>query len=162
VNPMLYLFRFLLRLYPADFFREFAEEMTLVFSQRQRDVRHRGLWVRALYLAREFRGMVTGALREQFTDVSFRRFDMRSFRFPRATIIVMLVTLVNVGFAIERAKRITGGDDTRSSWPVLPGMFVGWLVLMGILGLIGYVILRALSQSGSQRLSSIETRPQRR
>jgi hypothetical protein len=158
---MLTLFRCLLRLYPAEFCREFAEEMTSVFCQGRRDVRHQGLKVRAQFLAREFWSMFTGALREQFSDDSFRRFDMRSFRFPRATIVVMLVALANVGYAIERAKQITDGGDTRSIWPpVLTGMFVGWLGVMGILGLIGYGILRVLKQSGAQRLSRIQTKPQ--
>jgi protein-S-isoprenylcysteine O-methyltransferase Ste14 len=144
---MLSLFRCLLRLYPADFFREFAEEMTSVFCQRRRDIRHQGLRVGALFLAREFWGMVTGAFREHFTDDSFRRFDMRSFRFPRAMIVAMLVTLVSVGFAIERARQITGGGDTVSIWSAIPGVFGAMLCVTVILGLIGYGVLRALRQS---------------
>jgi len=159
---MLTLLRCLLSLYPSDFSREFGEEMISVFRQRRRDVRHQGLKARALFLAREFRGMLTGAVRAQFTDDSFRRFDMRSFRFPRATIVVMVVTLFSVAFAIERARQISAGSDAVPRWLAIPGAFAAMLVVMGILGLIGYVILRALRQSGTQRLSSIETRPQQR
>ena len=154
---MLSLFRFFLRLYPADFFTEFADEMISVFCQRCRDVRHQDLKVRAVFLAREFRGIVTGALREQFTVVSFRRFDMRSFRFPRATIVVMLVTLISVEIAIEQAKQISAGSDTGPIWSAIPGVFGVMLAVTGILGLIGYVILRAVNQSAAQRLSKIQT-----
>jgi hypothetical protein len=159
---MLSLFRCLLRLYPADFYREFAEEMTSVFCQRGRDVRDQGLKVRALFLGREFWGMVTGALREKFTGDSFRRFDMRSFKFPRATLIVMLVTLVNVGVALDRARQISVGGSTEPVWWGIPGVFGAMLVVTVILGLVGYGILWALRQSGVRRLSSIKTWPQRR
>jgi protein-S-isoprenylcysteine O-methyltransferase Ste14 len=159
---MLTMYRWLLRLYPTNFYKEFAEEMISVFCQRRQDVRRQGLKIRALFLAREFRGMLTGALREQFTDDSFRRFDMRSFRFPRATIVVMVVTLFSVEIAIERARQISAGSDAGPHWLAISGVFGAMLVVMGILGMIGYVILRVLRQSGAQRLSSVETRPQQR
>ena len=87
---------------------------------------------------------------------------MRAFRFPRATIVVMLATLVSVGVALDRARQIAIGGDAPPIRSAIPAVFGAMLVVTGILGLIGYVILRAVSQSGAQRLSSIQTKPQHR
>ena len=87
---------------------------------------------------------------------------MRAFRFPRATIVVMLATLVSVGVALDRARQISVEGGTEPVRWAIPGVFGAMLVVTGILGLIGYVILRAVSQSGAQRLSNIQTKPQNR
>jgi hypothetical protein len=167
---MLALFRWLLHLYPVGFSREFSEEMTLCFNLRLQDVRRQGWKCRGLFLVREFWGAFTGAMSEQmgcrFDDL-FRRFDMRSFRFSRFAMVFMVLALIGVGIAIDTARRqaVSGFVVEQPAWAIFSRSLVGLLeamvILGGILGGIGYVVLRAVSQSGSQRLANTHTWSQR-
>jgi hypothetical protein len=167
---VLALFRWLLHLYPVGFFQEFSEEMTLCFHLRLQDVRRHSWRRRGLFLVREFWDTFTGAMSEQvgcrFDDL-FRRFDMRSFRFSRFAMVFMVLALIGVGIAIETARRqsVSGFVVEQPAWDIISRSLVGLVeamaILGGILGAIGYVVLRAVSQSGSQRLANTTTWPQR-
>jgi hypothetical protein len=168
---MLGLFRWLLQLYPVSFSREFSEEMALCFQLRLQDVRHQSWKQRGSFLVREYWGAFTGAMSEQrgsrFVDL-FRRFDMRSFRFSRFAMVCMILALIGVGLAIETARHqaVSGFPVEQPARVILSrtlvGLFEAMAILAVILGGIGYVVLRAVSQSGSQRLANAHTWPQER
>jgi FtsH-binding integral membrane protein len=158
------LFRCLLYLYPAEFSREFAKEMTWVFSQVQQDFGKRGVRARVSFFIREVSGMLAEGLRQRFGGkvwFSLRRFNMRPFRFSRIGMVVMIVALVGVLVAIEKARAISAQSipelHTVSTWTMVQGVFGFLIVTMAILGLIGYVVLRLVSKSGADRLSNIQT-----
>lgn len=162
---MLTLYRWLLRLYPAEYLREYGEEMVSVFSSAEDALRRGRAGARAAFYARELRGAVRGALREHFSD--FRRFGMRKeFRFPRSAIYMMLLILATVIVAINKGQELAfeaaGIESLPSAWSILPGLFLTLLVVMGVLGVAGYAVRVLLKRSGSQRLSGIRTWPQGR
>src|ERR1043166_7683031 len=105
------LYRGLLRLYPRNYFREYAAEMTFVFTQAEETAQKAGLRVRAAFCCREIAGVLTGALRERFrfeTPNSFRRFDMRKeFRFPRSTVVLMTLIFAALVHAINNGRVIS-------------------------------------------------------
>ena len=168
---MVALFRWLLQLYPLSFSQKFSDEMTLCFHLRLQDVRRQS-WKRCgSFLVREYWGAFTGAMSEQrgcrFVDL-LRRFDMRSFRFSRFAVVCMILALIGVGLAIETARHqaVSGFPVEQPAWGsilsrTLVGLLEAMAILTGILGGIGYVVLRAVSQSGSQRLANTHTWPQR-
>ena len=164
------LYRRLLHLYPADYFREYGEEMTLVFCRAQEAARKKSLKARALFWSREICGALTGALRAQFSRHDWnllRRFDMRpEFRFPRSTILLMLVILGGIVVALDKARSIqlqySPDLKMQTVWSALPGLFVSILVLMCIAGAVGYAILFALGRAGVHRFSNVQTWPHRK
>jgi hypothetical protein len=154
---MLALYRRLLRLYPAGYYREYGDEMAGVFRQAQEAARHRSVSGRALFCLREISGALAGALREHFRQVhgnSLRRLDMRSFRFPRSAIVLMSVILGMVVVTIEKMK------DIHSTAPIVTWRFLlripVCLLPFFILAAISYAILFALRQTGVQRLSNLQ------
>ncbi|HET9941702.1 MAG TPA: hypothetical protein VFR05_00090 [Terriglobia bacterium] len=165
---MLVLFRWLLRLYPARFFGEFSEEMTHCFHRRLQDVRHQSWRNRGSFFAREFSGAFVGAMSEQmggrFDDL-FRRFDMRSFRFSRLALVFMILALVGVLAAIKTTVRTAVMQQ-----PANPGVDVvsilqvssAMVVVMAILGVVGYAVLRVANKSAGERLANVHTWPQER
>jgi hypothetical protein len=164
------LYRCLLRLYPADYFREYAAEMTSVFCSAQDAVRHGSFSARTRFYAREIWGVVRGSLREHFRSRAWNssgRFEMRTeFRFPRSTILLMLLILVGVVLAIGKGMSVqleyAADANALPPWSMLPGLYLMPFVLMCVFGVAGYAILVALRQSGSHRLSSVRTWPERR
>ena len=90
---------------------------------------------------------------------------MRSeFRFPKATVGLMLVILAAVMLTIEKAKAISAsiphanppvGHIYASQITILPTLLV---VLIGAIGagVIGWAILFALRRSGIQQLSELK------
>jgi hypothetical protein len=92
------------------------------------------------------------------------RVSMRSeFRFPKATVGLMLVILAAVMFTIEKAKAISAsiphanppvGHIYPSQITILPMLLV---VLLGAIGagVIGWAILFALRRSGLQQLAEM-------
>ena len=113
---MLTLSRYLLYLYPAAHRMEFGEEMSDVLSERQNDIGKRGALARWISNSREIGGLLRGAVREQVRAATglyswegfpIRRIRMRTeFRFPKATPVLMMVILVAVLMAIEKARAI--------------------------------------------------------
>ena len=95
---------------------------------------------------------------------------MKSFRFPRFAIFLMIATfltiLAAIGLAVDMARTVQtqfGGPNLPSAWwSRLPGMFVmAFLPFWGV-GAIGYAVLFALRRTGVHRFSNIETWPERR
>ena len=175
---MLGLYRSLLYLYPAAHRSEYGEEMLEVLSEVQAEIRKKSAPERAGCAAREARGLLVGALeeqwrrfmgpddRERFSSSFFEgRFVMRSeFRFPKATVGLMLVILAAVMFAIEKAKAISAsiphanppvGHIPPSQMTILPTLLVAMISAIGA-GVLGWAILFALRRSGIQQLSEMK------
>jgi hypothetical protein len=162
---VLALYRSLLRLYPADYFREYAAEMTRVFTQASEEAHKKRLAGRLLFFTREISGVIGGALRQRFFGGwgwnSSRRFDME-FRFPRSTIFLMWVILAGVLLAIEKAKVIAmpyGPTHMRSAWSMLPWFIVLTVVVVSGAGATVWGILFALRRTGMHRLENLDTAP---
>src|SRR5262245_14970890 len=102
---MVAFYRRLLRLYPIEYFREYADEMTFVFRQAHEAMRRKSPRMRAAFFWREVYGVITGALRARICRQDWNclwRFEMRAeYRFPRTTILMMLLVLFGIGLAIE-------------------------------------------------------------
>lgn len=171
---MVAFYRALLRLYPAAYRCEFGEEMIGVFQEVQAEKRKKGALVLLFFCARETGGLLHGAIREHFRDIpgSYdnvvfsikRRFAMKSqFRFPKATVGLMMATLAGVMLAIEKARAIS------LSWPhvnppvgpiqsmqaAVAQTMLGVLVWAIVSGAIGWGILYALRRTGVQQLSEM-------
>lgn len=166
---MLALYRFLLRLYPRDYFHEYAEEMEWVFRHAQEDAHQQTLRRRVLFCAREISGALAGALRQRLFSVwspnLSRRFDMRpGFRFPRSTVFLMFVILAGVELAIHKAKTVVAiregfRPETVEIWHSL----LFWLYPLALaLAIVGAVwgILFALRRTGMHRLANLQTSPE--
>ncbi len=162
---MLALYRLLLRLYPQPYRREYADEMTGVFSRAQQDISNKKLLVRTRFRFREIQGVLAGALHQRFRFPDwnlFRRFDMHpEFRFPRSTIFLMLVILAGVFLTIEKAKvvqmRYGSGLELMAVWSVLPWSLIFVLALICVCVALGWGILFALHRSGMHRLANLQT-----
>jgi len=177
------LYRTLLRLYPPIYRCEYGEEMMDVLSELETKTRTRGALTRASCAAHETGGLLYGALREQlrsFTgsqgnemlSVIFspmflsRRFTMRSaFRFPKATVGLMMVILAAVMFTIEKAKAISAsvphtnppvGPILSAQFTILPSLLLV-LISAVVAGMLGWGILFALRRSGVHHLAEMNT-----
>jgi hypothetical protein len=164
VNRMQRLYRYLLRLYPADYFNEYVDEMTVVFSEAHNAVRDSGFRARTLFLIREIRGLLSEVLRLRLCGYGqLGRYEMQTeFRFPRSTIALMLVILAAVGFAIEKGRSVQlqyGGRHILIPVLSLAWRFVLVFGLMCVFAAVGYAVLATLRRSGVHRLSNIKTWP---
>lgn len=143
---MLRLYRFLLRLYPERLVGEFGEEMAAVLYELQRGSRNEGFAARGRSGLREISGLLAGAVREQLyeRDRNLSGGTMRSFRFPRWTIIMMILIFCAVNTAIEKGRlaavQLSGGPVS-SHWWTLPGVFMFVFAFLAGVGLIGYCVL---------------------
>lgn len=160
---MLAIYRSLLRLYPAKYFREYAAEMTWVFEQAKDAAGTKKLTSRVRFYAREITGVIGGAVRQRFfgpwDSNASRRFNME-FRFPRSTVFLMWVILVGVLLAIAEAKKIAlpyGPTETRSVWSMLPWFIVACAVLVCCATAVAWGILFALKRTGMHRLENMQT-----
>lgn len=174
---MLALYRLLLYLYPAAYRGEYGEEMREVLSEVRTEIRRKSALARVGCAAREAGGLLHGALQEHlrpFTAAHDRgRFSslflggsvaMRSeFRFPKATVGLMLVILAAVMFTIEKARAVSAsiphanpplGHIHPSRITILPMLLVALLGAIGA-GVIGWTVLFALRRSGIQQLSEM-------
>ena len=171
---MVRLYRGFLYLYPAACRFEFGDEMTCVFASAQSDVREHGRVLdRALFYAREFRGLVAGAFTAHVCNLfgfdhwlPFRRFDMRpGFKFPRSTVFLMCLILAGVVLAIEKAKDITvqyGPPHVVAVGVPLPSFLLFALVAPALVVMAGWGILFFLHRTGVQRLDEVQTWPEQR
>lgn len=158
------LYRTLLYLYPAGYRREFGEEMASVFSRARQTVKH-GFLPRAKFWHREVAGLLCGAAREHFLSFtgsydwnSSRRLNMR--RFPRSTIVLMIVILIGVALTMEKARAVQVKYDGFSSttvWDTFPGFFTFGFGVMLLAAITAWAILFALRRSGMHRLSNVQT-----
>ena len=167
-------YRALLRLYPAAYRCEFGGEMMDVLQEVQAEKRKKGALALLFSGARETGGLLHGAVREHVYGItgshsngmfSFnRRFAMKSeFRFPKATVGLMMVILAAVMMAIEKARAISlswphvnppvGAIQSMQATIVQP--LLGVLVWAITAGAIGWGILYALRRTGVQQLSQM-------
>jgi hypothetical protein len=165
----------LLRLYPAAHREQFGEEMLEVFGEAAAEAQDKALTTQIVFCAREFAGILRGAVAEHLhivigADIGnlHRRFTMRDgFRFPKSTAVLMSIILAGVIMAIKR------GEDIWASLPhvnpqiapiqskpstMLPPI-VFYLLFFYAAGLIGWLILYALRRSGIHRLDEITGQP---
>ena len=167
------LFRSLLYLYPADYRRKYGEEMITVLAEVQEEAASEGLFPRAACGLRESAGLLRGVFREHaqaifgprtFSFYSQRRFSMRSdFRFPKATVTLMLVILATVIYAIEKAKSLqhvlpaTGpslGPIEPTHVAIMPAFFFAFALVCACAAL-AWAVLFALRRSGIHRFSNL-------
>ena len=94
---------------------------------------------------------------------------MKSFRFPRSAILLMVATfltiLAAIGLATEMARTVqaehAGPNLPAMWWSRLPGMFVMPFLLFWGIGALGYAVLFGLGLTGVHRFSNMETWPER-
>ncbi len=174
---MLRLYRSILYLYPAAYRGEYGDEMLEVLSEVQAETRKKSALARIGCAAREAGGLLYGALEEHLHRFTGRhdggrfssmfpggRFAMRSeFRFPKATVGLMLVILAAVMFTIEKAKAISAsiphgnppvGHIHPSQVTILPMLLLTMISAVGA-GVISWAVLFALRRSGIQQLSEM-------
>jgi len=159
---MLSLFRCLLYLYPANFRAEFGDEMNAVFREASETAA--GVLGRAMFLFREFFGLLGGAIQERLIGTADSplpalpgRGGMRAgFRFPKATAALMAVILAGVLLAIAKARSVEASMAMPNSGPetIAPGaMLILVLALACLVAAAGWGMLFALGRSGIHRLA---------
>jgi len=172
---MLALYRSLLYFYPAAYRCEYGEEMMDVLLEVQGENQEKGALALFFSSARETGGLVSGAVQEHFYSVTGsyddgmfslgRRFAMRSeFRFPKATVGLMIVILAAVMFTIEKARAISVSIP-HANPPVGPIHPTQAMIVQALLatliwaltaGAIGWGIVHLLHRSGVQQLSEMK------
>jgi hypothetical protein len=170
------LYRSLLYFYPAGYRAEYGEEMTAVFLEAHVEAAKRGVMATAVFGVRELGGLLRGALRERLRSItgfhgsslfSTRRLSMHSeFRFPKATVSLMVIILVGILLTIDKAKSISasvsysrpnvGPIHAAQQLMLLPTLSI-ILSAAGAVGVIAWAILFALQRSGLHRLSDVNT-----
>ena len=165
---MLTIYRFLLYLYPRAYRDEYGEEMMAVFREVRGEINNKGLPVQIAFGAREAGGLLRGAWRERVRRIagaSPRSLTMRSeFKFPRATVTLMLIIFGGVIVAIDRGRAVQSSVPyvNPSVGPIQPAQFTTLrafslaFAAACIVAAIGWAILFALHQSGVQRFSEVE------
>jgi hypothetical protein len=165
---MLFIYRCLLRFYPAAYRSEFGEEMIGVFCEAE-SAAEKDFLPQALFLLREAAGLMNGALHERWRSVvgshssmswwSSRRFAMRhGFRFPKSTAVLMAVILAGIVLAIEKARPIVASAGEPDYPDLFAGMVVIFLTACG-LAVVGWAALFAMRRSGVHRLSDMRAAP---
>jgi hypothetical protein len=165
------LFRSLLRLYPSAYRKQFGEEMLGVLLEVKTEKQKKGRLSLFVAYLNESGGLVRGALMEQargmfgLSNISPRRSTMRSeFRFPKATVPLMIIVLLVLAVAIDKARSIEAAVSPAST-PLGPipvqqftivGTFSLVFALACICGAVAWGILYAMKRSGSQRLTEIK------
>jgi hypothetical protein len=178
---MLVLYRALLRLYPSAYRCEYGDEMIDVLLEVQVENQKKGALALFLSSARETGGLLYGAAREHFYTITGshgsgmfslrRRLAMRSeFRFPKATVALMVIILAAVLFTIEKARAISISIP-HANPPVGPIHPTQAMIVQALLatliwaigaGAIGWGILFALRRSGVHRISEMSASADRR
>jgi hypothetical protein len=171
---MLAIYRSLLCLYPSAFRDEYGEEMMAVLCEVQAETDKKRWASQAVTCAREAGGLLRGALRQHARNIfgaqgspifSSRRLIMRSeFRFPKATVTLMVIILAGVIVAIDKARAIQAsvpythpliGPIQPVHLAALPSLLLT-LIFAYVAGTIGWAILFALRRSGVQRFSTLD------
>ena len=167
-----FVYRTLVRLYPAEHRQIFGGEMLTVLAEEDSRASNRTVTARIRVFAREASGLMVGAAREHFRvlvesqpglSLRTRRFDMRNgFRFPKSTIVFMTLILAGVILAIKRGEDIAlafsrvhpqvGPIQLAHSTLAPIAIFIG---LFYVFGIVGGAILVGLRRSGVDRLSGV-------
>ena len=162
------LFRRLLFLYPADFREEFGDEMEWVFQQAYAGTRSENALERMWFCAKELQGLLVGSVRERVRVLfalpcpdRWKGGNMEAkFRFPRATLVLMLLSLLAVVLTLEQARMIEvhygNNVGVPPEWPMLLWIF-GRLLLIALgFAALAWGIFFALRRSGIQRLEELK------
>ena len=170
---MLALYRALLRLYPPAYRCEFGNEMMDVLLEAQDEIRRKNAMTRIFFAMREAGGLLSGALQEHLRGItgsynngifSVRRLAMKSeFRFPKATVGLMIVILAAVMLTIEKAKAISASfphtnppvGQIHTVQATIVQTLLATLIWAITAGAIGWGILYALRRTGVQQLSEM-------
>jgi len=162
------LYRRLLFLYPADYREEFGEEMACVFQQAHGDIRRKSVFARTVFFGRELYGVLAGSVRERAGGffgsqgpTSWKGGSMESkFRFPRATLVLMLLSLLAVVLTLEEARVIElhygNNIGMPPEWPMLIWIFGRVLLAALAFAAIIWGLFFALRRSGIQRLEQLK------
>lgn len=162
------LYRRLLFLYPANFREEFGDEMAWVFEQAHNELRRESVFVRAMFLAQELQGVLAGSVRERASGLfgsqnnrSWKGGSMESkFRFPRTTLIFMLLSLLAVVLSLQEARVIElhygNNIGMPPEWPMLLWIFGRVLLAALVFAAAIWGIFFALRRSGIQRLEQLK------
>lgn len=173
---MLLLYRSAMWLYPKSCRAEFGEEMLDVLRAGSSEIGSESWRKRVRFHGRELAGFLAGALDERLRfkpnsyfklPLVWRRIAMRSsFRFPKSVAPMMMLVFAVVLFTIARAASTavmvssphvtTAGE--RLSLPLSVGL---WLGLAYLVGVLAWLLIHAMHQSGAQRMSNIQTWPQK-
>jgi len=178
------LYRWLLKLYPPAHRYKFADEMLDVFVEAEAEVRCASIRSRASFYFREFSGLVSGTLREQFCAGDFCEprdskiggimIRQTRCRFPRSSIIMMGFVLVIVLGMIAKIQgvshyygRVISGELPHQplQWPSYYGLISGIAVvflLAWIAGLAVWAVAYAMRRTAAQQLGDFEAWPQAR
>lgn len=173
-------YQWLLRLYPAEFRRRFADEMLLVYCDASAAAARRGLGSEVSFVVHEFTGMVCGAVGEQIRSVSqlhslSRRIAMISrnkrFRFPIVAIALMVFSFAGIVFAIHNARAVAFGLAGQTymrhgqlytyqpeglSFMQTFGFAFGVTLVVAV---VVWAVLHTLHRSGVHRLAEAQTWP---
>ena len=171
---MLTVYRKLLSLYPAKHRELFGEEIMAVLRDEKEESANKKFWSRSRLFFREATGLLNGALREHFrvwreiqdgVDFAAGRFAMRNgFRFPKTTIVFMMLILGGVLTAIKKGQDIAASVPNvdpplpihiQPTHSILLGGMPLFFAFFYAAGLIGWAILFALRRSGVHRLADI-------
>jgi hypothetical protein len=158
---VLHLYRLLLLLYPRAHRQEFAEEMLTVFRQIHRDFAPLGLGPKIRFCLRETAGLLAGAFGEHMKARNRALGGvMRTFRFPRWTVALLVLALLVVlaGIDVIARQSLSFGANISPRWAFLELLQVA-AVVMSVLGLIGFVLRAALGRSLIRRLPAVRTWP---
>ena len=93
--------------------------------------------------------------------------QMRNFRFPRLTILLMIACFLAIsgaiGLAEETAWKVlhpTGSPGVFGRlWKQLPALFETGFLVVCLFGAIGYGALMIFGRTGGQRLSDLDAHP---
>ena len=84
----------------------------------------------------------------------------RKFRFPRATVVLMVLTLLGVVLSLEQARLIElhYGNDVGAppEWPMLLWIFGRLLLIATAVAAAVWGVFFALRRSGIQRLAELK------
>jgi hypothetical protein len=146
------LYKLLLLLYPSGHRQEFGEEMLFVFQQAHRDCACRGFKARIRFSSREIAGLLVGAFREQMKvcKETLKGSAMRTFRFPRWTILILVLALLVVLAAIDKvgmaSRTLSPGMAISPRWAFLQLLLAAALFVC-VLSVIVFVLRAALGRT---------------
>ena len=158
---MLTVYCWLLCLYPRSYRHDFGEEMASVFGEA-RSALPPALATKISFYRREYLGLLSGALCAHLERLvgpaaSFRRSHMQpQFRFPRATVVLMLVIFAGVVLTIAAASSVAG-DTLGSAWRTLISILLFMLLTMCTAAAVVWGILYTRRRSGVHRLQNVQS-----
>jgi hypothetical protein len=158
-------YRFLLKLYPAAFRAEFAEEMLATYSDAVGEISRDCVHRRVSFVIREIKGLLVGGLRQHLLGSAHNplaSFVQRSsmmrpfFRFSSVGLVFMAISFGLVLAAISKATAIVHGISPEMHFSLLRPLVVCFLIAAAA-GLCGWVVTFATRRSGAHRMEQVET-----